>query len=50
MYGLQRRLNSDKGNVDLQKQTQTAHVWLRSLHMRNTQQFFTAIIRDNEAA
>ena len=41
-YGLQRRLNSDTGHLDLQKhksELQTAHVWLRSLHMRNTRQF-----------
>ena len=41
MYGLQRRLNSDKGHVDLQK---------RTADVRNTRQIFTAIIRDNEAA
>ena len=40
MYGLQRRLNNDKAHVDLQKRTSD---------VRNTQQFFTAIIRDNEA-
>ena len=38
---LQRRLNSDKGHVDLQK---------RTADVRNTRQFFTAIIRDSEAA
>ena len=41
MYVLQRRLNSDKGHVDLQK---------RTADVRNIQQFFTAIICDNEAA
>ena len=41
MYGLQRRLNSDKGHVDLQK---------RTADVRNTRKIFTAIIRDNEAA
>ena len=41
MYGLRRRLNSDKGHVDLQK---------RTADVRNTRQFFTAIIHDNEAA
>ena len=50
MYGLHRRLNSDTGHVDHKSELQTAHVRLRSLHMRNTRQFFTAIIRDNEAA
>ena len=43
MYGLQRRLNSDKGHVDLQKRTAESDV-------RNTRQFFTAIIRNSEAA
>ena len=41
MYGLQRRLNSDKGHVDLQK---------RTADVRNTRQSFTAIIPDNKAA
>ena len=41
MYGLQRKLNNDKGHVDLQK---------RTADVRNTRQFFTAIIRDNAAA